>query len=148
MPSSRASRIVPPSISGMPQRRQNTPNTASSAATRRSHQAASSSPPATAWPSTAAITGLVVSTRVGPTGPSPSGVTRLARGAPGSRMALRSAPAQNVPLAPVSTATPAVSSASKRPKAATSSSAVGRSMALATSGRSSVTTATPPSTTS
>ena len=57
-PSRRVRRIVPPSISGMPQRRQKTPKTASSAATRRSHHAASSRPPATAWPSTAAITGF------------------------------------------------------------------------------------------
>lgn len=38
----------PPSIRGTPQRRQNTPSTASSSATRRSHQRASSRPPATA----------------------------------------------------------------------------------------------------
>ena len=47
-PMSRGRRTVPPSMSGTPQRRQNTPNTASRAATRRSHQIASSSPPATA----------------------------------------------------------------------------------------------------
>ncbi len=136
---------MPPSISGMPQRRQKTPKTASSAATRRSHQAASSRPPATAWPSTAAITGFPSSMRVGPTGPSPSGATRLARGAPSSRIAFRSAPAQNFPFAPVSTATASESSSSKRRSAATSSSAVGRSIAFALSGRSSVTIATGPS---
>ena len=83
--------------------------------------------------------------RVGPTGPSPSGSTRLARGAPGSCIAFRSAPAQNVPFAPVSTATASDSSASKRRNASASASAVGRSIALATSGRSIVMTATGPS---
>ena len=47
-PIRRGRRTVPPSMSGTPQRRQNTPNTASRAATRRSHHSASSSPPATA----------------------------------------------------------------------------------------------------
>ena len=47
-PIKRGRRTVPPSTSGTPQRRQNTPNTASRAATRRSHHTASSSPPATA----------------------------------------------------------------------------------------------------
>ena len=63
-PISRGRRTVPRSISGTPNRRQNTPNTAPSAATRRSHQQATSSPPATAWPSTAAITGLPSRSRV------------------------------------------------------------------------------------
>ncbi len=57
-PISRGSRTVPPSISGTPKRRQKTPSTASRSATRRSHHSASSSPPATAWPLIAAITGL------------------------------------------------------------------------------------------
>src|SRR5204862_383571 len=121
------------SMSGMPQRRQKTPNTASSAATLKSHHAASSRPPATAWPSTAAITGLPSSMRVGPTGPSPSGATRLARGAPSSRIAFRSAPAQNLPPAPVSTATASASSSSKRRKAATPAALCATSAARATS---------------
>ena len=58
VPISRGSRTVPPSISGTPQRRQYTPKTAVSSATRRSHQSASSRPPATAWPAIAAMTGL------------------------------------------------------------------------------------------
>ena len=37
-PIRRGSRTVPPSINGTPQRRQKTPNTAVSSATRRSHQ--------------------------------------------------------------------------------------------------------------
>src|SRR5438105_4985310 len=52
-PIRRGRRTVPRSISGTPKRRQKTPNTAPSAATLRSHQQATSSPPATAWPSTA-----------------------------------------------------------------------------------------------
>ena len=48
---------VPPSISGTPQRRQYTPNVAPRSTTRRSHHRASSRPPATALPATAAITG-------------------------------------------------------------------------------------------
>ncbi len=74
-PISRGSRTVPPSISGTPQRRQNTPRVASSATTRRSHQSESSSPPATACPSMAAITGFSSISREGPIGPSPSGET-------------------------------------------------------------------------
>ena len=68
--------------------------------TRRSHQIASSRPPATACPSIAAITGLLSRIRVGPIGPSPSstGWTWLPRSVP---IALRSAPAQNVPPAAV-----------------------------------------------
>ena len=48
MPMSRGKRMVPPSMSGTPKRRQNTPNTAVSSITRMSHQQASSRPPATA----------------------------------------------------------------------------------------------------
>lgn len=140
-PMSRGRRTVPPSMRGTPQRRQNTPNTASSSATRRSHQSASSRPPATACPLTAAITGLDSRRRVGPIGPSPSSATRLPRSVP---MALRSAPAQNVPPSPQSTATRADSSASNSLKAAASSAAVGPSTALRTSGRDSTTVVTCP----
>ncbi len=48
VPISLGSRTVPPSTNGTPHRRQNTPKVAVSSATRRSHQTASSSPPATA----------------------------------------------------------------------------------------------------
>ena len=78
-PIRRGSRTVPPSINGTPQRRQKTPNFASWAATRRSHHNDSSSPPATAWPSTAAMVGFDNSMRVTPSGPSPSGLMRLPR---------------------------------------------------------------------
>ncbi|MEZ4309996.1 MAG: hypothetical protein R3F14_18305 [Polyangiaceae bacterium] len=88
---------MPPSISGTPHRRQNTPSVASSSATRRSHHSASSIPPATANPEIAAITGFDSIMRVGPIGPSPCGSTRL----PSPRaIAFRSAPAQNVPPSP------------------------------------------------
>ena len=71
---------------------------------------ASSSPPATAYPSTAAITGLDSASRVGPIGP--GSVLGHPVPVPAAR-AWRSAPAQNVPPPPVSTATEAESSASK-----------------------------------
>src|ERR1017187_5082244 len=80
----------------------------------------------------AAITGLDSRILVGPIGTVPSGSDKLA----GSPMALRSAPAQNVPPAPHSTATRASGSASKSANAATSTAAVGPSTALRTSGRS------------
>ncbi len=141
-PISLGRRTVPPSTRGTPQRRQYTPSTAPAAATRRSHHSASSSPPATACPSMAAITGLLSTSRVGPIGPSPSGVSRLPR--PSTR-AWRSAPEQNDPAAPVSMATLSASSASKRRNAAASASAWSRSMALRRSGRSMVTTTMGPS---
>src|SRR6516164_617104 len=140
-PISRGSRTVPPSISGTPNRRQKTPSTASCSATRRSHQAASSSPPATAYPLIAAITGLPSRSRVGPIGPSPSGLARLPSGPP---TALRSAPAQNVPPAPQSTATCADSSASKSRNASARAAAVGPSTAFRASGRSRMTVVTGP----
>jgi len=60
-------------------------------------------------------------------------------------MALRSAPAQNVPPAPVRTAADIESSRSTRLKASTRAEAVGPSTALRTLGLSMVTTATAPS---
>ena len=141
-PTIRGSRTVPRSHNGTPKRRQNTPKTASSAATRRSHQRASSIPPATAYPSTAAMTGLERVRRVGPIGPGPwSGMGRRSP----SATALRSAPAQNVPFAPVSTATERSSSSSKAKKASLSWSAQTLSTALRRSGRLTVTTVTGPS---
>src|SRR4051794_21260868 len=138
-PISRGSRTVPPSISGTPQRRQKTPKTASVAATRRSHHRASSSPPATANPSTAAITGLSSSIRGGPMGPGPERSSSIWLPLPAA-IAARSAPEQNVPPAPVSTATVSSSSASKSRNADSSASAVARSTALRVRGRSIVTT--------
>ena len=141
-PTMRGSRTVPRSHSGTPKRRQNTPKMASSAATRRSHQSASSIPPATAYPSTAAITGLDRVSRVGPIGPGPwSGMGRRSP----SATALRSAPAQKVPSAPARTATERASSQSKATKASRSWSAQTLSTALRRSGRLMVTTVTGPS---
>ena len=83
-----------------------TPKTASAAATRRSHQRASSRPPATAWPSTAASTGLL--------GPNAwARVGRRVLGEPtllacGDRLEVGAG--QNVPPPPVRTATLSASS--------------------------------------
>ena len=129
----RGSRTVPPSISGTPQRRQKTPSTASSSTTRRSHHSASSSPPATAWPATAAITGLHSSIRDGPIGPSPSGATRLpppaCRPPSGRRRRRRRRPLRTARRRAAS------SSASNARKASASACAVAPSTALRTSGR-------------
>ena len=145
-PIRRGSRTVPPSISGTPHRRQYTPNIASWAATRRSHQIASSSPPATANPSTAAMTGFdsshagrahrpidSVDVPVDPVAPT---VDDRRRGPPPNRTCRprRSAP-------PPSTS----SSASNARNASARAAAVGPSTALRTSGRSIVTTVTGPS---
>src|SRR5918994_1883695 len=120
------------------------PNTASSAATRRSHITASSSPPATACPSTAAITGLPNTIRVGPIGPS-SVMSVSTRFPPPPATAFRSAPAQNVPPAPVRTATDNASSASNRRNLSDRARCVGTSTALRACRRSIVITHTGPS---
>src|SRR3954468_192034 len=139
-PPSRGSRWVPPSISGTPKRRSVKPSVDPSAAIRRSHQSASSLPPATHQPPIAAIVGLEAIRRVKPSGPS-----SLNRRGPNVSRAFRSAPAQKAtPPAPVSTITRASSSASKRSYASPRSSAVGPSTALRRSWRSMVTTAAGP----
>lgn len=107
-PIRRGRRTVPPSISGTPKRRQKTPKVALRATMRRSHRSASSSPPATAWPSTAAMQGLLSAMRVGPMGPCPLpiGLRRAAAAAaPALPSAFKSYPLQNVPLAPCRTPT-------------------------------------------
>ena len=76
-------------------------------------------------------------------GPVPSDSTSLRRC--GSPSAARSAPAQKLPPAPVSTATLTLSSSSNSWKAARSASAVGRSTALRLSGRLMVIVRTGPS---
>src|SRR5215472_4105813 len=75
--------------------------------TRRSHHSASSMPPATAGPSTAAMTGLDSSSRVGPRGPRGSllpsvGKSSEASGLSPSRLAayFMSHPAQKAPPSP------------------------------------------------
>ena len=133
---------MPPSIRGTPQRRQKTPNTASSSATRRSHQSASSSPPATAYPLTAAITGLVSS--------QPRGAHRVRR--PPARRGCRARcrwPSGRRPrrtCRPRPTAPPprASGSASKARNASASAAPVGPSTALRASGRESTTVVTAP----
>ena len=94
-PISRGRRMVPRSISGTPKRRQKMPKVASSATTRISAHSASSMPPATAKPSTAAITGFDSRSRLGPIGAIESWPpsSRFLLGSPAAT-ALRSAPAQ------------------------------------------------------
>ena len=97
-------------MSGTPQRRSGKPSAEFSVAMRRSHQSASSRPPARHHPEIAAIVGFGEITRENPSGPRGSSM----RGAKLS-IALRSAPAQKAtPPAPVITSTRASSSATKR----------------------------------
>ena len=114
---------------------------ASSSTTRMSHHSASSRPPATAKPLTAAITGFDSCIRDGPIGPGPVRWTGFASGVP---KALRSAPAQKVPLSPHSTATAAESSRSNSSNAAYSPAAAGPLTALRASGRFMITVVTGP----
>src|SRR2546423_8273616 len=89
------------------------------------------------------MTGLPSCMRVGPIGPSPFAVSRVALPCATS---LRSKPAQKLPPAPVRIATDSESSASNLLKLATSSSAVAELTALRAPGRLMVTTAIGPST--
>ena len=98
----RGRRTVPPSISGTPQRRQNTPSTASS-----SHDA-QVAPQGELQAARDGMSGdggddrlLAAGAASGPSAPSPSGPIRSAAR---RRSRFRSAPAQNVPPAPVRTA--------------------------------------------
>src|SRR5262245_11518009 len=86
------------------------------------------------------MTGFDSSMRVGPIGPSPVGLSRL----PSLPMALRSAPAQNVPPAPQRTAARIAGSASTARNASASSRAVCASTAFFRSGRSRTMVATAP----
>src|SRR5919106_4850106 len=88
------------------------------------------------------MTGFDSCMRVVPIGPSPPGLRRL--GSP-SASDLRSNPAQNVPPAPVSTATHRSSLESRLANASRRASAVTQSTALRLLGRSIVTTRTGPS---
>src|SRR5215472_15481225 len=119
--------------------------------TRRSHHSASSMPPATAGPSTAAMTGLDSSSRVGPRGPQGSllpsvGKSSEASGLSPSRLEtyFMSHPAQKAPPSPHSTATSAAGSSSKNCNAATSASALAGSIALRAWGRLWITVQTEP----
>ena len=115
--------------------------------TRQSASSASSMPPATAGPSTAAITGLSNSIRLGPIGPRGAGAAPVGKASlrrisrsKSSRSAsveayFRSQPPQNAPPAPVNTQASASSDALKSWKAAKSASAVSGSTAFRASGR-------------
>src|SRR6266511_1852596 len=141
VPTIRGNRWVPPSTYGTPHRRDNAPNSAVDPATRMSHQAASSSPPAKQYPSTAAMVGLPGSSEENPIGP-----VRGASARPtSSPAALRSAPLQNAfPPAPVTTSTRASSSPANDSTPRVISSAVSPSTALCASGRLIVSTHTRP----
>src|SRR5258708_27318433 len=93
-------------------------------------------PPATAKPSTAAITGFDRRSRLGPIGATESWppISRFLLGSPDAT-ALRSAPAQKYPPVPVNTATDASASASKALNASNSFRAVAPSTALRQCGR-------------
>ena len=78
---------MPPSISGTPQRRSAQPKVAPALAIRRSHQSASSRPPARQWPEIAAIVGFGEASRVKPSGPPGASASSVSS-------AFRSAPAQ------------------------------------------------------
>src|SRR5215203_2663937 len=120
--------------------------------TLRSHQSASSKPPATAGPATAAITGFDSSRRDGPIGPRDAGPPSSGKssafsgsGLPARLAAsLRSQPAQKAPPAPQNTATDASGSRSKARNASVSASALSTSMALRASGREWMTVVTGP----
>jgi hypothetical protein len=106
-------------------------------AIRRSHQSASSRPPARQWPLIAAIVGFGDTSRVKPSGPPGASMSSVS-------IAFRSAPAQKARSpAPVRTRTSA-SSCVKRVKASSSALAVAPSIALWRSGRSIVTSAAGP----
>src|SRR3954465_3377225 len=144
MPTMRGKRTGPPSMSGAPPRGRETPKYAASSITRPSPHSASSNPPATAGPATAAITGLSSSSRVGPSGPRGMAL----RSSSGWSMSwscfassiivaqyLRSQPAQKAPPSPHSTATAAFASLLNASKAPPSASALSGSIALRDSAR-------------
>src|SRR5262245_36531947 len=97
-----ANLTVPPSVNGTPHRRLSAPNSALADAILKSHQAASSRPPAKQYPLTAAIVGFSGSRRANPIGPA-----RVAKGwSARLHTFLRSAPEQNASRpAPVTTRT-------------------------------------------
>jgi len=140
----RTSRTADPPSGNSPQRASETPNRALWAATLMSHACRISVPPAMAGPSTAAISGLVrrrplSSGSITDTSSSPSR-------APGwsDVIALRSAPAQNAPPAPVSTQTRMSGSLSVMSQACCISAIIGPLSALRACGRFIVTISTCP----
>ena len=154
MPMILGRRWVPPSMSGTPKRRSVKPSRAEPVAIRRSHQSASSSPPARHQPEIAATVGFEAVRRLKPSGPSgrcsshssmvPWG-SSPEKSAARSANALRSAPAQNASgPSPVRTSTRASSSDSNSRKPSSSSAAVSSSTALRRSGLVIVRTAAEP----
>lgn len=152
-PIKRGSRTVPPSTRGTPHLRQKTPKKALFSQTRISHHNASSSPPATAGPAMAAITGFESCIRVGPIGPSRDPLSSVQsefntettfRFSPSlaRETAARSAPLQNAPWSPYNTATLADGSDSNSTKASANAWAVGPSTAFRFDGLQSLTTNT------
>jgi hypothetical protein len=116
----------------------------SSAATTRSHAIASAAPAPTAWPSTAATTGLGPCQMARTTRCTASTLGRASAGGI-RRMVVMSPPAQNVPPAPVSTTARTVASVMAVSSASASTSRNSRSSALCRSGRFNVTIRTGPS---
>src|SRR3954451_19763129 len=136
-PTRRGSRSRAPPAATSERLTSGTPSFASRAATMRSQASALSSPPATAKPSTAAISGLRDARWTMPAKPRspPHGRSPVTN-------ALRSIPAQKKPPAPVRTPTLRPSSASSSSSPAAIPSASGRLTALRASGRLSVMTRT------
>src|SRR6516162_10916175 len=141
----RGSRTADPPSGNSPQRASETPNRALSPATRMSVAWSISVPPATATPSTAAISGLVrrrplskgsITDASNAPDPASPGCDRV--------IAFRSAPAQNAPPAPVSTHTRMPGSLSTWSQAWRSSASIGPLSAFRTCGRFIVTTRTCP----
>src|SRR5215510_4623201 len=137
----RGKRWVPPSVNGTPHLRLRAPNSAFWAAIRKSHQHASSIPPAKQYPLTAAIVGLPGSRREKPMGPALPAYRCLTR----SSIPLRLAPAQKaLSPAPVITSTLAAASPAKASMAPASATAILASTLLCTSARWGATAVTGP----
>ena len=134
-------RTAPPEAAISPTVTSGRPNLACSAATTRSQARTISKPPPMAAPLTAATIGLGKSRRTSPAKPPE---TPLIASAWPASTALRSMPAEKTRSpAPVRTTARVASSRSSSSKVAASASPVSRSIALARSGRSIVTTLTP-----
>ncbi len=131
-------RSSPPAAATRPRLTSGIPNLASSAATTRSQASTASNPPASAYPSTAAISGFFGGRWAKPPNPRPSTI-----GTSPWRNALRSMPAQKVPPAPVMIPTVRSPRESRSSSAAAICSATARFTAFLARGRLMVMTATP-----
>src|SRR5579871_1717123 len=132
LPIARVSRCVPPIPGMMPSLISGWPNLALSAAMIRSHCRASSQPPPSAKPATAAITGLrrvAARSQVAAKSPRNASVKVF------SAISLMSAPAANALSEPVMTTQPTLSSASKASSACFSSPISALLRALSACGR-------------